>query len=602
MRLDIQKFAVTESTSVEESDVNTTNNTSDIKVTIKFSANNSSTFFNSKTLSCTLRCYDVNGGNLLHTYTKTKSVSHSKGGSVNTSFSFGDISHDESTGKMYVTASWSIATGTSTLGTLTDSKSKTCTQISRASTISSISGTYIGSMWTIYAEKHTTDSVYHRLLVSYDEGDTFSEEYFSQNTTLYCTVLSAYFPNLKSSFNQAFVIKLETYDDSNKTTLMGTDVKSVYALVPQYTISPVVESQLDNVNTYNNYKLNSNDLISTLSIPTLVISNISNYDADIQSATLNGVSGTINNVLHKVTFSNIEQASNYVLYVEDSRGVTVTKTFTGSTYTSDIVTVPYTPIEIAYQLERPSPTSQSMDIDITASFYDGTNLQNLETPTLTFEYSTDGGNTYTTQALTQTLGTSSITVNDTFTSTDLAFYKKTFYFRITVTDKLGVSSTTEGYIPSGQPAVYYFKYNNENYTNVYDHLLLDFKPVATTDMIPTVPTNVSDFTNDAGYLTASDLSWTYGGTLTGSTSQNTPSGAKELYFLIKAENNTNVSFPIYVPVIPTSTIRMNSGYYMNSSYQCRVSVDVSTSSFAMSYVYVNASNKLSTSKMDWYYR
>ena len=97
-------------------------------------------------------------------------------------------------------------------------------------------------------------------------------------------------------------------------------------------------------------------------------------------------------------------------------------------------------------------------------------------------------------------------------------------------------------------------------------------------------------------------SWTLGGTLTGSTSQTVPSGATELYFLIKAENNTNVSFPIYVPVIPTSTIRMNSGYYMNSSYQCRVSVDVSTTSFAMSYVYVNASNKLSTSKMDWYYR
>ena len=97
-------------------------------------------------------------------------------------------------------------------------------------------------------------------------------------------------------------------------------------------------------------------------------------------------------------------------------------------------------------------------------------------------------------------------------------------------------------------------------------------------------------------------SWTLGGTLTGSASESVPSGATELYFVIKAENNTNISFPIYVPVIPTSTMRMNSGYYMNSSYQCRVSVDVSTSSFAMSYVYVNASNKLSTSKMDWYYR
>lgn len=52
MKLDIQLFAITVDTSFSESNISIPNNTSSLTVNIYFSPNNSSTWFQSKTLYC----------------------------------------------------------------------------------------------------------------------------------------------------------------------------------------------------------------------------------------------------------------------------------------------------------------------------------------------------------------------------------------------------------------------------------------------------------------------------------------------------------------------------------------------------------------------
>ncbi len=125
MKLDIQLFAASKSTSFNESNISTTNNTSSLTINIWFSANNSTTYFQSATLYCT--CNGV---------TQSQTVSHSRGGSVSASFTFNNIAH-ESDGSKSVSWSWSCATGTSVLGTIGDSGTRTLTTIARQANIKS---------------------------------------------------------------------------------------------------------------------------------------------------------------------------------------------------------------------------------------------------------------------------------------------------------------------------------------------------------------------------------------------------------------------------------------------------------------------------------
>lgn len=117
MKLDIQKFAVSKSTSFSESNLNTTNNTSSLTITIYFSAGNNVTYFSSATLYCT--CNGV---------TQSASVSHPKGGSVTKSFTFNNIQHNAN-GTKTVSWSWNCNTGTSVLGNISDSGTKALTTL-----------------------------------------------------------------------------------------------------------------------------------------------------------------------------------------------------------------------------------------------------------------------------------------------------------------------------------------------------------------------------------------------------------------------------------------------------------------------------------------
>ena len=118
-------MAVKKTTTFTESNININNNTSSLSIKIYFSANNSETWFSGATLSCT-----CNGT------TKTKSVSHSRGGSVSATFAFDNIVHN-SDGTKSVSWSWRCPTGTSVLGTISDSGTRTLTTINRKANVTS---------------------------------------------------------------------------------------------------------------------------------------------------------------------------------------------------------------------------------------------------------------------------------------------------------------------------------------------------------------------------------------------------------------------------------------------------------------------------------
>ena len=125
IKLNIQRFAVTKTTTFEEpalTNAMITGNYSTLKITIYFSANNNSTWFSSETLSCT--CNGV---------TQTAKVAHPLNGSTTKTFTFTNIAHN-SDGNKTVSWSWSCATGTNVLGTVSASGTKKLQTIPRAST------------------------------------------------------------------------------------------------------------------------------------------------------------------------------------------------------------------------------------------------------------------------------------------------------------------------------------------------------------------------------------------------------------------------------------------------------------------------------------
>ena len=129
MKLNIQKFAVTKSTTFAESNLDATNNTSTLKITVTFSANNQTTYFSSATLKCT--CNGV---------TQSKTVSHPAGGEVKKTFTFNDIQHNAD-GSKTVSWNWSCATGTSVLGTVSASGTRTLATLHTPPVLNSVSFT-----------------------------------------------------------------------------------------------------------------------------------------------------------------------------------------------------------------------------------------------------------------------------------------------------------------------------------------------------------------------------------------------------------------------------------------------------------------------------
>lgn len=253
-------MAITVTTSFSESNLSIPNNTSSLTVNIYFSPNNTQTWFQSATLYCR-----VNGT------TQSKTVSLSKGGSVSTSFTFNNIAHNDD-GTKSVDWSWSCSTGTSVLGDLYRSGTKTLTTIPRYSDITCASPVDMG----------TTQSVEIT-----QKSDTFSH-----------------------------ILFYKTSLDSDYTKLGRGTATATYS----WTL-PNIATQLPNV-TFDNYTLLCRTYTNT------------NYEGEPLESTLNVQANIPSSYVPTITIDNISEGNTNIPsgwpYVAGHSKLNVRTRFTGS--------------------------------------------------------------------------------------------------------------------------------------------------------------------------------------------------------------------------------------------------------------------------------
>ena len=318
MKLDIQLFAVTKSTKFSESNISVANNTSSLTIAIEFSANNTSTYFSSETLYCT--CNGV---------TKSKKVAHPKGGKASASFTFNGIAHNND-GTKTVSWSWSCATGTNVLGTVTASGTRTLTKIARASGISFDSS-------SIDLNQAVTIS-----LTKYIEGstDVLSFQFGSASGTIGTTDQDQYIwtppltlaEQIPNSTSGVCVVTCTSYDGS---TLIGTSTANLTLNVPSSVVPSVSIGTLTEADT-TMQSLNWGVFAQNKSKLNIPITATGIYDSTIQSVvtTINGLNFTGTSV---VTSTLVTAGTNTITTtITDSRGrtATTTKTYNVETYSN----------------------------------------------------------------------------------------------------------------------------------------------------------------------------------------------------------------------------------------------------------------------------
>ena len=413
MKLDIQKFAITKSTTFKEV-VNEVNNQSDLTITIKFSANNSVTWFEKATLTCT-----CNGTK------KTASVSLSAGGSVTKSFTFEKISHDAN-GKKDVSWSWSCPTGTSTLGTVSASGTKTLTTIARASKVYA-TNCDIGFFSTITINKYKdsfTTSLYYKTSSDSDYVAISGASKIS-GTSFAFEIPESWYNKIPNAKTMTCSIKAETYNGSSSigsNTCSFTITANEELCRPSITCS-VVDTN-DNVYTLTNSRTR---FVKYKSLPKVTWEASAKNGATLVSQEANGVEAT-----SPYTYTEWK----YVMVgIIDSRGYT-------NVYWPDLDVVDYFEPTIQVLGGRTSPTSDSATISIYGSFFNGyfdtdnTNLNNLS---VSYKYREIGTTEWTNGTAIAVTKENNSFKNEDFVISDLFDYQKSYEVQVIATDSLSTS-------------------------------------------------------------------------------------------------------------------------------------------------------------------
>lgn len=322
MKLDIQLFAITVNTSFSESNISIPNNTSTLTVNIYFSPNNSSTWFQSKTLYCW-----VNG------VEQSKNVGLSKGGSVSTSFTFNNIPHNAD-GTKTVSWEWYIATGTSVLGTLNPTGTKTLQKIPRASGLSfSPNPVELGQAVTISLTKYiegTTDTLRFQIGdLSGTIGTTDEDMYIWTPSILLAEAIT-------NSASGTCIISCTSYDGD---TLIGTSTANLTLEVPSSIVPSVSIGTITEANE-NIAALNWGVFIQNKSQLNIPITASGIYGSDIVSIVTN-INGNIFNGSNIITPTLITSGSSTITTtVTDTRGrtATTTTTYTVEPYANPSIT------------------------------------------------------------------------------------------------------------------------------------------------------------------------------------------------------------------------------------------------------------------------
>ena len=445
MKLNIQLFAVTKNTSFSEN-VDIVNNKSDLSITITFSANNSSTWFNSKTLKCT-----CNGS------MQSKNVSLSKGGKVTATFTFEDIQHNND-GSKSVDWNWTISTGTSVLGTLSDSGTKQLTTIPRASDITATNAD-IGSSSIIVINKK-------------NDSFTTTLKYKFANQTVYTTIVEktgekTYGWQIPTSFYslipnaQYGPCSIEAITYNGDTQIGDPKYVDINIFANETLCKPTISNtSIIDTNTKSIALTEDNTkFIKYVSTPKLIWNASAKNGASLKSQTINNVSAT--------SPYQTNWADSFKLNVTDSRNYTNTYDYV----LSDVVDYFYP--QITASGKRKTSTSSNIILNVSGKFFNGYfSSSNKNTATFKCSYKKKDDTTWNTITLTPT-----VNADGTFTLTDfdlgeICDYQDNWQFSITITDKI-TSQSSNFAITKGDPIYYWYTKNGINYFRVKGKLKAD---------------------------------------------------------------------------------------------------------------------------------
>lgn len=430
MKLNIQLFAVSKKTTFSEK-THEDSNTSDLTINIEFSANNSKTYFSSKTLSCT-----CNGS------TVSKKVSLSKGGKVSTSFEFKGIIHNLD-GSKSVNWNWSIATGTSVLGTLTDSGTFDLTHYQRNSTFDksnwSTAEIPVETPKTVTIKQNRSD-VYHKLLYRFiDKNENVWKTFATRNnptlTNSQYTInysaeeLSEFYSNCSSKWSSLISIELYTYTDANLTKQLG-ETDTVWYVGTIVNATPEIKncSVEDSLNL-TSITGSTSRLIRHVSKPKLSWEKDIKKGATLVSQLLNGANA-VSPVIK-------DWSDTYLLQIIDSRGQNTNHVFNLDPAQNENV-VPYIPLTLVLDADRPLPTTGEIKLDVKGSFYPGKFKTDGPNNTITVNYCIreQGTTNWETGTIDCSVENNSYTGSITLSNRD---YQKNFEVYAYVSDMIGTT-------------------------------------------------------------------------------------------------------------------------------------------------------------------
>ena len=287
---------------------------------------------------------------------------------------------------------------------------------------------------------------------------------------------------------------LYTYTDSAYQNQLG-DVSIIWwnGYVPNYSLQWGTQTVTDSVSTYDSYKPNVNTFIAGLSKPTLTFSASSTdathgtYGKTISYA-VNGTTAT-----SPYTDDNLTNTTSYTVTANDGRATQIS-------WSPTLTIIPYTLPNIpsaSVKVTRPVPTVGEVEVSYTANYYDGTGLTNLSNATYNFYYKENESDSWGNPVNQLSGSGTSGTVTFTDVSVTGLDYKKPFYFKIELTDRMGIAATTYiGSIPKGEPV--WNAYTDSNDENVFN---VNGKAIVKDDL--NVSGNVSGSQLKAGNLTLS---------------------------------------------------------------------------------------------------
>lgn len=417
MKLNVQKFGTFEkkTTTFKESGIDIANNQSDLAITISFYDTQGSAWFDKATLYCT-----CNGTK------KSANVSLSRGGKVSKTFTFSNITHN-SDGKKSVSWSWSCATGTSNLGTVSASGTKALTTIARASKVYA-TNCDIGSFSTITVNKYKdsfTTSLYYKTSSDSDYVAISGASKIS-GTSFAFEIPESWYNKIPNAKTMTCSIKAETYNGSSN---IGSNTCSFTITASEELCRPTITGSVVDTNDDVYALTNSRTrFVKYKSLPKVTWEASAKNGATLVSQKASGVETT-----SPYTYT---EWKNVMVEIVDSRG------YTNMYWAYDLDVVDYFEPTIQVLGGRTSPTSDSATISIYGSFFNGyfdadnTNLNNLS---ISYKYRETGATEWTNGATIEVTKENNSFKNEDFVISDLFNYQKSYEVQVIATDSLSTS-------------------------------------------------------------------------------------------------------------------------------------------------------------------